>query len=190
MRINLKSEDGIVSKVSSKNTRRLLVTVACVACALVMVFVQGIGASASSTSTAGEDPFASYVAPTGALLSNEKIHQIALARAQADGEPNPTNMAMANGQLRIAQEVMSPQATPPSSETPGQAALLDSSVDLVTMTGHFTLGDAPVPKGDSAPNGSVMELLIDAHTGMVEGRYVGPNILGDLSRLGTVTQLA
>jgi hypothetical protein len=38
------------------------------------------------------------------------------------------------------------------------------------MHGAFTLQDAPVPPGVPAPKGSVLDLIIDEHTGAVMGR--------------------
>lgn len=48
--------------------------------------------------------------------------------------------------------------------------MLAASVTLVVMHGNFTLNDARVRKGDPAPTGSVLDLIIDSHTGDVVGR--------------------
>jgi len=146
--------------------------------------------SSSAATAASQDPFAGYVAPTGAELSSDQLQAIAMTRAESAGEPNPSEMSVAKSSLRAAMGVVEPQSTLPSSPTAGQAAWLSSTVHVIVMHGKFTLDDAPTPQNSAAPGGSVMELVVDAHTGFVDGRYVGPSVPAPLDSLGTVTPLA
>jgi hypothetical protein len=59
-------------------------------------------------------------------------------------------------------------------------------VELKTTTsgGEFT-PNVPVPQGRTGPSGEVMALILDAHTGAIEGRHIGSAALA-LSELGPV----
>ena len=73
--------------------------------------------------------------------------------------------------------------------SPGMEVLMKSEVVLVTLYGHFTLDDAPVPKGDSQPTGSVFTLTIDARTGWVDARELSDAPAPGIADLGTARTL-
>jgi hypothetical protein len=112
-------------------------------------------------------------------VSLNTLHETALRESRQAGEPSPTVEA-ANGSLEKARTVVDPQAIPPGA----QVASPGSSVYLVTMRGHFTLGQAGVPRGFPTPAGTVMDVVIDSHTGFVLERHVGPSA-PDLPQLGS-----
>jgi hypothetical protein len=162
------------------------------ACAL-MTFAGGLvqaiaSANPSTFLPQPQDPSGNYEGPTGPELSLEAVNQIALRLALNANEPNPTDVAASRGSFAAAQAVMDPYSASPSTPTdPELAAWLDSSAFLVVMHGRFT-PPMPHPSGYAAPSGTAMGLIIDAHTGFIEGRYVG-SYVPDLSKLGTVVQL-
>jgi hypothetical protein len=122
-----------------------------------------------------------------ALLPPAQVLRIALRVARADGEPHPRNIALASGHLVAAVKVFDPHAHPTAA---GLGALggAGTRVDLVAMRGHFT-SHGPHPHNRPEPKGTVLELLMNAHSGVVFGVSLGPKLAAPLSRLGAVTQL-
>jgi hypothetical protein len=178
-----------------KNRGVQAVLLTCVLVALADGLAQTIGASADPTKSlpqAAQSPLENYVAPTGPELPLSQIQQIALSQANRSGEPSPSDISVAHGTFGAAQAVMDPQPLFPqnrgaSPSTPGLEAWLNSSVYLVIMHGNFTL-DGPRPRGYPAPTGTVMALILDAHKGIPEGRYIGEKA-PNAAQLGPVTQL-
>ncbi len=163
---------------------------ACALMAFAVGLMQTIGASADQSTPLPQtqDPSGNYEAPTGPELSVEAVNQIALRLALNANEPNPTDVAASHGSFAAAQAVMDPHsASPPTPTDPGLSAWLNSSAYLVVMHGRF-VPPMPHPSGYAAPSGTTMGLIIDVHTGFIEGRYVG-SYVPDLSKLGTVVQL-
>jgi len=154
--------------------------------AVIAGVVQITGAAAtSSTGAPAIEPFGNYVPPTGAELSPAQVEALARKYAADANEAAPTEMSMARGSFAAAQAAMEPGSVVPSNAT--IAPWESSSAYLVVMHGQFTLR-VPVPPGRPSPAGPVMALILDAHTGFPEGRYVGvstPNI----ASLGAVTPL-
>jgi len=146
--------------------RRLLLAMMLVGIAVVGG-TQILSASASN-SPPPIDPFASVVIPSGPELPLSEIETIARTTSARAGEPTPT-MSVGKGTLEDAMRSIDPSTTFPET-SPGMRKMLGASVVLVVMHGNFTLNDAHVRKGDPAPTGSVLDLVIDAHTGGVVGR--------------------
>ena len=117
------------------------------------------------------EPFANYVAPVGPEVSLSAVRQRALQEAQGIQDEDLTSISVSTGSLQAALEVMHPQSMPTSVEetaSTGEKDLPASTVYLVEMRGNFTLTNAHVPPGQPFPHGSVLELLLDAHTGELE----------------------
>jgi hypothetical protein len=132
---------------------------------------QALSASAGTApATPAHQPFAGYVTPSGPELSTETIEGIARENAKDAGEPNPSAMSVGKGSLEEAMRTVDPSTVIPESPSAGYRAMLATPVDLVVMHGQFTLSDASVPRGDRAPTGSVLDLTIDSHSGVVIGR--------------------
>jgi hypothetical protein len=142
-----------------------------IALGLAMIAALALGAQ---TAVAG--PVSQKVTP---VLTHRQVLQIAVTEAGNSQDPNPKHIAMATGKLSVAMRVMDPGG----SGSPGG----DEIVDLVVMRGYFHINGSP-PPGRVIPPGKVMCLIIDAHTGFVEGRSLG-NEVPHLSRLGRVTRL-
>jgi hypothetical protein len=136
-----------------------------------------------------ENVFAGYVAPTGPELELSKVQGIALTRASWAQDTEPTDTQAAQGTFEQVRHVMDPQLVTSAPTSAGEEAYLHSQALLVVMHGQFTLDDAPVPKGQPSPTGSVMELIVNAHTGFVEGVYLGEHEPSALSSLGSVIDL-
>jgi hypothetical protein len=150
--------------------RRRLMLVVVLGCLALFGVSQAFSAIAgTSPATTAGDPFAGYEAPTGPELPLEKIVAIADARSDEAGTPNPP-MRAGKGSLEAAMRTIDRSSNLPEQTSPGYRAMLATPVYLVVMQGHFALNDAHVPPGDGIPTGSVLDLVIDAHTGAVIGR--------------------
>jgi hypothetical protein len=73
--------------------------------------------------------------------------------------------------------------------TSGERAAMEAPVYLIELYGTFTLADARVPQGEAAPQGTVLRLIVDAHTGAIEGRSLGAEVQAPLGKLGQVKEL-
>ncbi|SRR5258708_3614082 len=139
--------------------------------------------------TASAEPLEGYVAPTGPKLALSQVRAEVIAIAGDAGEQTPSNMVVASGSLSSAMEALDgPNASGPSAPTGGEGRWLASTVYVVDLHGQFALTDAPVPRGRSAPTGTVLSLVFDAHTGGLEGRVLGDSP-PDLSSVGVVQPL-
>jgi hypothetical protein len=121
------------------------------------------------------------------LLTPAQVLKVTLRVAKADGDAHPSNIMLASGRLARAVKVFDPHAHPTAA---GLRALGGAAtrVDLVAMHGRFT-SHGPHPHNTAEPKGRVLELLLNAHTGIVFGVSLGPKLAAPLSRLGAVTQL-
>jgi len=142
----------------------------------------GAGALAAVVLAAQVAP-ADPVSPTaGPALTYKQVLHIALGEARSSNDPHPRRIEMASGSLRDAMSVMDPTG---GSGTAGDG---QETVDLVAMHGHFRI-DAPHPRGRQIGPGKVIELVIGAHTGFVQGRSQSDSVEVPLSHLGPVTRL-
>jgi hypothetical protein len=128
---------------------------------------------------------------SGAVLGARGVEGIARHAAKQWGEKHPQRIAYTTAALAPAMKVAAGEApaTPlvaPDSESPaGDPASL---VDVVAVWGHFTANVHP-PRGAKAPTGTVLELVVDAHTGAIESRSLSDRVRVPLSRLGKVHRL-
>jgi hypothetical protein len=158
--------------------------------ALVVVVVGATGTLASgdsATPSAVEGIRAAppvYTTPTGPLLPDAQLDTIAHREASLAQENSPSDIHAVDTSLRSAVEVDSHNVLPEAPDA-GDAALDASTVVLVTMHGDFTLRDAKVPDGRQAPSGNILTLILDAHTGQLEGRAISDEQASGVARLGT-----
>jgi len=89
---------------------------------------------------------------------------------------------MVSGSLRAATGVTDPTGGL------GSAVNGQEVVDLVVMHGYFHVNGSP-PRGHHIAPGKVLELIIDAHTGFVQGLTLSDEVPVPLSQLGPVTRL-
>lgn len=182
---------------------KLLLPAGAVTALVLAASLQAIGASADSGGPAPSavEGLVNYLQPTGPELSVGAIGQLAARYAAEAGDPNPTGLTAARGTFAGAQAVLDPgspmlarpagaklpdgSTVPPSAAT---SAWLASPAYLVVMRGRFT-ANLPVPRGRALPGGAVYALIIDAHTGFAEARYLGPRA-PDPRALGPVTEFA
>jgi hypothetical protein len=130
-------------------------------------------------------------ADSGATLGARGVEGVALRVAKAWGERHPHAIEYATGTLEDATAVIAPDAvsnrngspTPPDAEGGARSA-----VDLIAVWGHFT-ANGSTPHGAKAPTGTVMELIVDAHSGFVEVHSLSHRLPAPLSRLGSVRVL-
>ncbi len=148
--------------------RKALLATAVVVIAAATGLTAILSASASTAPAPPSYPFASVVMPSGPLLPLERVEQIALGVSTRAGEPSPA-MSVGSGTLEDAMRSIDRSTTIPE-PSPGLRAMLAEPVVLVVMRGQFTLKDAHVRKGDAAPSGNVLDLIVDARTGAVVGR--------------------
>jgi hypothetical protein len=161
--------------------------------ALLVLMTGALQASASPTgptSTDGESERAtSYTAPTGPELTPEQAEKIAVGQAREAGESAALHVSVARGSFMAAQAVLDgqppSQAQIPPGAAPDTREWLASSAYLVVMQGRRFVVNAPVPRGEAEPSGTVMATIVEAHTGFPEGRYVGEE-MPKTSELGPV----
>jgi hypothetical protein len=132
-------------------------------------------------------PGATRSEPTHHVLTNAQVLRVVLRVAAADGERHPSEILLARGPLGRAVKVFDPQAHPTPS---GLKALggANSTVALIAMRGHFT-SNGPHPNGRPEPKGRVLELLMNARSGVVFGVSLAPALKVSLLGLGAVTRL-
>lgn len=158
---------------------------------------QAIGSSGSSANSSayseGDEvtetsPYASYQEPTGPELSNEAIRAIALRVAAGADDASPVSITARSTTFAEAMRVDEPRGAlqPPSST--GEANFQQSAVVLVILDGQFTL-NAPTAEGRPDPSGTVLSLIIDAHTGWIDARGVAEDAPAGIAELGTVRPL-
>jgi hypothetical protein len=112
----------------------------------------------------------------GSPESSQQIAEVVQRQSSMAGEPTPSD----------AIEVDAPRNEALSVALPGVHAAPSTEVAtvVVEMHGHFT--SSLVPRHAEPATGSVMTLVIDAHTGQVIGRHIG-NESVPMSSLGTAT---
>jgi hypothetical protein len=66
---------------------------------------------------------------------------------------------------------LTPKATRPASSK-GLRNLNESDVDVIVLHGDFALHTAPRPSEAKVPTGSVLTIVVDAHTGEVRARQL------------------
>jgi len=148
--------------------RRRLFAAVLVLGALLVGGTQILSASASSDSQS-TDPLASVALPSGPELALEDVLEIARAESTRAGEPAPSAVSAGKGTLEDAMRSIDPSTSFPEADA-NVRKMLGAEVVLVVMHGNFTLADAHVRKGAPPPTGTVLDLVIDAHTGDVIGR--------------------
>jgi hypothetical protein len=153
-----------------RRIRRRLTVVIMLGASAVFGATQVFGASPEANPVVrSPDPFAGVVVPSGPELTREQIVSIAEHASTQAGEPNPS-ISMGHGTLEAAMRTIDPSSQFPESTSPGYRAMFAMPVFLVALHGHFTLTDALVRRGSPMPSGTVLDLVIDAHTGAVTGR--------------------
>jgi hypothetical protein len=148
---------------------------------LVSVVIVGavLGAiqmNALASSSAPVKPFASVAIPGGPEISVQRVEEIAQTEAVRAGDVAPS-MSLGKGTLMEAMRSIDPSTSFPEAETaanPEASAqirtMLSEPVTLIVMHGEFTLDNAHVRKGDPPPTGTLLDLVVDSHTGTVVGR--------------------
>jgi hypothetical protein len=119
---------------------------------------------------------------TGPEISHKQVLHIALVEARNSADKHPKRIEMASGTLKDATSVTDPAGGL------GSAVNGEEPVDVVVMHGYFHVNGSP-PRGDSIAPGKVLELIIDAHAGFVQGLSLSDNVPVPLSHLGPVTRL-
>jgi hypothetical protein len=139
-------------------------------------------------------------APTQAarpILTHKQVLHIALRVARSYGERHPRDILEAAGRLVIADEIFDePEPGFPTPESPAmqkaETEIMNEEggpnrlVDLFALRGHFV--KKAKPDGFPGAEGRVLDLIVDAHTGVVDAQGLGEET-PDLSRLGHVTRL-
>jgi hypothetical protein len=139
--------------------------------------------SAASYSGDPEVTSMSYKEPTGPLLSAARVSEIAEQQAKLANESTPTDISV--NTTTYDEAARAEEGTPlPTPSSSGMAAFEASAVDTITMHGHFTLANARTPPGKPAPEGSVLTVIIDAHTGQLEGRALADEEANGVAAVG------
>jgi hypothetical protein len=119
--------------------------------------------------TSVNGPEAGYVTPSGTLLSTTQLKDLAEEAVGYGVESKQTlgTIALEQTTLKNAIAEIEP-ANVPFAASSGYSDWLNSPVDLLVLRGSFTLSSAPVPPGQPAPFGKVLDLVVDAHTGWID----------------------
>lgn len=171
---------------AKRSVRRALLAVAAAALAGALA-LQSVGALATAGTGVPQAPegLVNYNAPSGPELAPATVAQLALRYAGQAGDGSPAEVTESRGSFAAAQAVLDP-GSPLAGQTAGAqlsgggtvpvsaatSAWLASAADLVIMRGNFA-ANLPVPKGAALPSGSVYALILDAHSGFPEARYIG-----------------
>lgn len=129
-----------------------------------------------------------YTPPEGPVLSSSAIDAIAHREAALANDNSPTSVRAVDTTLKSAEELQPNNVMPPSSNS-SMAEMEGSAVVVVVMHGAFVLSNARVPDGHLAPNGRVLTLVLDAHTGQLETRAVTSEEPPDFNALGETQEL-
>jgi hypothetical protein len=147
--------------------------------------------AALALALAGSAAPAAAAGAAGPALGARGVEGVARRAAGQWGEKHPRRLEYTTAALQPAKEVVAgeapaaPLAAPDSNAPAGDARSL---VDVVVMRGHFTANLGP--RGAKPPTGTVLELVIDAHTGAIEMRSLRNRVPVPLSRLGQVRRIA
>ena len=131
-----------------------------------------------------EPPAANYTQPAGPVLTEAQLLDGSLASStQMASDSSPTSVVTTRGTFRQVAAAIDPTLQEPSAPTGGFANWMNSDVDLIVMHGQFTLQSAPVPMGHAKPQGTVLDIVVDAHTGAVDGIRLDDSSPAGLSAL-------
>jgi hypothetical protein len=123
-------------------------------------------------------------------LSNTELTNIALDEARTAGDENPIELQTVDTDVLGGAMTIDPAAkVTPESATAMQQQWLYQKAVLEVLHGHFTLTNADLPSGASAPTGSVLSLVVATETGAIAFRALtnsGPSQQA-LEVLGTVS---
>jgi hypothetical protein len=156
------------------------------------------GRAKGAEAPASETRATSYRAPTGPEITPTEAVAIATSQARNAESPacNETGCYLSGftvatahglfGQAQAVAERRSPRTAQLVQGNPEMDEWQQSSAYLVVMESNtpFTL-DVSHPRKQPAPSGNVFSMIVDAHTGFVEGRTLGPEA-PDAAALGPV----
>lgn len=134
---------------------------------------------------------AGYTVPSSATLSSTQLQTVTKSVAQNAGdiEASSSNVQAVSSSLRDAMGEIDPSETLPANPTAGYANWLENPTYLLVLHGHFALNNEPLPPGAATPEGSVLDVIINAHTGSVVGIHVSNQEPTDLASIGTVQNI-
>lgn len=172
---------------------KILLTVALVS--LVAGGAYAAQMPAASQSGEGEINIMNYKAPTGPEMTPLAAVTSAIRFARGAEQYGELAISVSHSTFAQAQAVVESRA--PSTANMGGVAEIaewrESPVYLVefktTTPGEKFTPNVSVPPGRKGPSGEVMALIVDAHTGALEGRHIGSKPLS-LSELGPVATMS
>jgi hypothetical protein len=159
---------------------------------LAVLAVIGVGASQAFAGD-GEtppppstpDPMAAYQPPAGPIVTDAALEAKATAAATMADDSSPESITAVNTTFADAIKAMESEAEVRPPTSPGMASFESSAIVLVVVRGHFRLTTARVPRGQKLPEGNVLALGYDAHSGMLEYRSLSSEVPASLAGLGT-----
>ncbi len=157
---------------------------------LAVLSVLAVGVTIGVASIGGAAAAGVAQPPAGGAQSGVEGADVAARMdATAAGDAAPENVQIAKADLRGAMQTLNPAGGVPNVTDPRTGRPFgESPVYVVTMSGQFRLDEAHVPRGQSLPEGSVMEVVVDALSERVISRHVQSSPAAELRQLGAVTE--
>jgi hypothetical protein len=160
--------------------------------AAILHKLEGGGEPLTSTLTSTR-PNEGYVRPSGPKLSTTDLRKLALQVSATEGhDATPTDIEeVPVDTLQQAAEVVDPDFKAPPATSVGMAEWYNAEVDVIVLRGHFSLDSAPTSRfATGVPTGTVLDLIVDAHTGAIDSTRIDERAPESLSALGRPEVLA
>lgn len=161
--------------------------------AITMVFVAILALTQDGAKAEPEhnERMTSYQAPTGVEMTPEAATDLVVRRfaRQSGGVSGAMTITTVHSTFAQAEAVVEGKAASEAvyGGPPDIAEWRASSVYMVTMRsepGEVFRPNVSSPRGQSAPAGSVMTVIVDSHTGFKEGLDLAPTAPSGLGELG------
>lgn len=144
--------------------------------------------SGATESSQAEAPYASGTVTTGSEQSQSGVEGFARELASKYSAEAISSQESVKTTARSAIEAPGFTEMPTSAASSAMREWLGSDAYLEILKGSFTMQDVPRPEGHAAPHGTVLSLVIDAHTGQLVSRTLSNTTPSSaaLAKLGTV----
>lgn len=132
------------------------------------------------------EPEETYETSTGPELSSTQLVSDADRVVDAEGDSMPKYAELVRTTLGQAASVVDPSFSVASS-SPGMSRWWNSDVAVVVLHGDFSVPSAAMaPRAEGVPSGTVLDLIVDSHTGALDSIRIDDKAPVSLDSLGLV----